>query len=64
MRELVFREAVLSFLGVKTDKDIEDDYCKACKIAKKNTDCSTCNKAIKLSNNEKELKTIGQKRAV
>lgn len=60
---MIFREAILSFLGVKTDKDIEDEYCRACKIAKKNVDCSTCDRKINIIKDEK-VKTIGKERKV
>jgi len=57
----MFREAILAFLGVKTDKDIEDDYCKVCKQAKPDVDCSTCDKKIEMVG-KKEGRTIGSKK--
>jgi len=45
LREVVFREAVLNFLGVTTQKDIEDEYCEACRAAKKD-DCASCSRDI------------------
>lgn len=42
----MFREAVLAFLGEGEKKEsIEDAYCKACRIAKKD-DCRSCDKKI------------------
>ena len=66
-REVLFREAVLAFMGVKektTKEDVEDSYCKVCKQAKKDVDCSTCSKQIDTSEYLKykeETKTIGYK---
>lgn len=56
-RDLLFREAVLSFLGVKTQKDTEDAYCKVCRDAGKD-DCSHCDRDIKIEK-EQEKKSIG-----
>jgi hypothetical protein len=41
---VIFREAVLSFLGVKDKKEEEKAYCKACKRAKKDFHCERCNR--------------------
>lgn len=44
----MFRKAVMGFLGVKDkpeEAQLEDDYCKACKMAKKD-DCGKCDKNI------------------
>lgn len=46
-REVLFREIVISFLGgpAADDKPQETQaqkYCKACKAAKKDTDCYSC----------------------
>jgi len=40
----LFREAVISFLvdESKLEKNVEKEFCKACKIAKKNIDCNSC----------------------
>ena len=57
VREVTFREAVLGFLGVKTQTDVEDAYCKACRQAGKD-DCANCSKEIEL---KEEKKTIGNK---
>jgi len=53
----LFREAVLNFLGVKTQKDTEDEYCKVCKAAGKD-DCSHCDRDIKIEKVQ-EKKSIG-----
>ena len=45
VRDMVFRESVLGFLGVTTQKDIEDEYCEACRAAKKDN-CATCTRDI------------------
>lgn len=44
----MFRKAILAFLGVKDkpeEQRVEDDYCKACRIAKKDN-CEGCDKNI------------------
>ncbi len=48
LREELFREAVIGFL-VPKDKDqmkIEDEYCRACRKARSDADCSTCSRKI------------------
>jgi len=48
LREELFREAVIGFL-IPKDKDqmkVEDEYCRSCKKARPNVDCSTCSKKI------------------
>jgi hypothetical protein len=63
-REMLFREAVLAFMGV-TDKTPEEEavsvYCKACKKAKPDVDCSTCPQNIHIDESTKPVKerTIG-----
>ncbi len=47
MREVLFREAVLSFLGVKDKKKISSQYCMACRQAKKDH-CETCSKKFEV----------------
>jgi hypothetical protein len=39
---VIFREAVLGFLGVKDPKQVENAFCRACKKAKKNINCGEC----------------------
>lgn len=58
LRWITFREGVIGFLGIKTDKDTEDAYCRACKAAGKNKNCSTCDKDITVESKEK---VIGKK---
>lgn len=65
IRDITFREAVLSFLGVKTQTDIEDEYCTSCKQARgiksdeHDEKCETCSKEI-VKEEKKENKTIGR----
>lgn len=51
LREVMFREAVLAFLGVKSEagspEGIRSKYCAACKKAKKNN-CATCTRNIEI----------------
>lgn len=56
MRDVVFREAVLGFLGVKTQEDVKDAYCEACIQAGKD-DCANCSREIEI---KKENKAIGR----
>ena len=47
LREEMFREAVISFL-IPKDKDpkrLEAEYCRACRKARPNADCSKCDKS-------------------
>lgn len=48
----MFREAVIGFLVGETkdekQKRIETDYCKACRIARKDVDCRDCTKRIEV----------------
>lgn len=53
IRDVTFREAVLGFLGVKTQSDVEDSYCKVCRQAGKD-DCANCTKDIKLREKKEE----------
>jgi hypothetical protein len=51
-RDILFREAILGVLGVgKGDKtkptNLQDSFCVACKIAKKDIDCEHCSKEVK-----------------
>jgi len=51
-RDILFREAILGVLGVgKGEKtkpsNLQDSFCAACKIAKKNIDCEHCSKEVK-----------------
>ena len=45
-RELLFREAVLSFLGVKDpveeERRLSAAYCEACRAAGRDLDCESC----------------------
>jgi hypothetical protein len=59
-KEVLFREAVLSFLGVKAHDDIVDDYCMTCQQAGLDIDCEHCSKDIKIEETL-EKKTIGNK---
>jgi hypothetical protein len=52
-RDVLFREAVLSFLGVKTQSDTQDEYCKVCKAANPDMDCSTCDKELEIIEDKK-----------
>lgn len=56
-RDYLFREAVLSFLGVKTQKQTEDTYCEVCRAAGKDIDCANCSKEI--VEEKQERKSIG-----
>jgi len=55
LREELFRESVIAAL-VPKEKDrvrLESDYCKACKKAKPDLDCSKCDKSqIKVDRKE------------
>ena len=42
---MLFREAILAYLGVKDEKKDTEDYCKACKIAGKD-DCEGCDRRL------------------
>jgi hypothetical protein len=44
-REVLFREAVLAFLGQGQGQAPGDKYCAACRAAKKN-DCGNCDRNI------------------
>ena len=58
IRNVTFREAVLGFMGVKTQGDVEDEYCKTCKAAGKNN-CAACDRNIQVME-EKKDKRIGK----
>jgi hypothetical protein len=51
-RDILFREAVIGVLGAggKGDKtkptNLQDSFCVACKVAKKDIDCANCSKSI------------------
>jgi hypothetical protein len=54
LRELIFREAILAFLGVgKPDEKqgVEDIYCQNCKQAHPELDCSKCSRKIEVIKN-------------
>lgn len=56
-REELFREAVIAFL-VPKDKDkikVKDEYCKACKAARPNADCGSCDHS--------KIKVIGENKS-
>jgi hypothetical protein len=58
IRNVTFREAVLGFLGVKTQGDVVDEYCKSCRAAGKDH-CDTCDRDIQTIEEPKKRKTIG-----
>jgi hypothetical protein len=49
---MLFREAVIRFLVGETDvqkkKRQTDDFCRACKAAKRDKDCLSCSKNIEV----------------
>jgi len=53
-RDILFREAVIGVLGAggKGGKDkpanLQDSFCVACKIAKKDIDCENCSKNVEV----------------
>lgn len=51
-RQLLFREAVIGFLVGETkdekQKRIENEYCNACRIVKKDVDCRRCDKRVEV----------------
>lgn len=53
-REILFREAILGFLGVKDTKDVLSSYCLACKKSRglrpedEDEKCDSCSKDIKI----------------
>ena len=54
-REILFREAVLAFLGVQVEGEPqtpEDAYCRACREAGLNDDCKACSKEIEVLNGQ------------
>jgi hypothetical protein len=59
IRWVIFREGVIGFLGIKTEQDTSDAYCRACKASGKELDCESCDKKIEVIG-EKESKTIGR----
>lgn len=47
----MFREGIMSFLGIGEKKEsIEDKYCSACRLAKKD-DCRNCSREIGIIEN-------------
>lgn len=58
-REILFREAVLQFLGVSTKEDTKREYCDTCKRVNPNADCSTCSKEFEKI--DEKGKVIGKK---
>jgi len=60
VREVLFREAVLQFLGVETHDDVVNEYCEACRTAGKDIDCKNCDKSAIVKEKKTEKKTIGR----
>ena len=54
IREILFRESILAFFGAppmsgdSNKKDPVSAYCQSCKQAKKDIDCSKCDKKIEV----------------
>lgn len=48
-------------MGVGAEDRKIDEYCRACKAAGKNIDCSTCDKSTIKVTEEKRSKTLGEK---
>jgi hypothetical protein len=51
-RDILFREAVIGVLGAgkggkREPSNLQDSFCAACKIAKKDLDCDNCSKIVK-----------------
>jgi hypothetical protein len=46
-RDVLFREAVIAFLGGGKKQSAEDEYCETCRAAKKD-DCKNCNRQIEV----------------
>lgn len=65
---MLFREAVLGFLGVGEKDNKLEDYCRACKISRgikvgmPDEKCETCSKDFKVTEEKKKEKTIGRTR--
>jgi hypothetical protein len=54
-REFLFREAILSFFGVKREEeDILSVYCQSCKKANPNIDCNKCSKKVEVLTDERK----------
>lgn len=51
-RELLFREGVISFLGISEADPVQDKFCEVCKAAKMDKDCSTCSKKFEVVGDE------------
>lgn len=54
IREILFREGLLAFLGVgekPKEEKLVDAYCRSCKQANKNVDCGTCSRNIEVIKN-------------
>ena len=51
-REALFREAVIAALGVRTQDEIEDEYCAVCRRSPQPKDCSKCDRKIAEVKNE------------
>jgi hypothetical protein len=45
MKDLMLRDALLNFLGVKQQKNYAAEYCAACKKFGK-ADCESCSKKL------------------
>ena len=52
---MLFREAVIGFLVGETEEEkqqrIENKYCEACRMARKDVDCRRCSKRIEVKDN-------------
>jgi len=57
-REVLFRDAILSYLGVKSQDEVVDEYCIACRQAGLDKDCASCDRDIKVAE-EKKRDRIG-----
>jgi len=57
MRDVLFREAVLGFMGVPLDnKDpVENKFCTTCKAAGMAKDCATCSKEFIVKDKDKKV---------
>lgn len=47
-RQMLLREAILSFFGANEKEETTSVYCQSCKQANPNVDCSKCNKSIEV----------------
>lgn len=55
-RDLMFREAVLAFLGAgdsrTKEEKLRDEYCKTCRRLKPGMDCSACSRKIEVQHGD------------